>query len=69
MSQADTYDIGIDEAGRGPVLGPMIYGACLWKTGFENDPLIVSSPLNDSKELTAKVRESLLEMLTTLKVR
>ena len=46
---------GIDEAGRGPVIGPLvIVGAC-----FENENIPILSRVKDSKQLTAKQREEL----------
>ncbi|KAH9386872.1 ribonuclease H2 subunit A [Nematocida major] len=47
----DSYIVGIDEAGRGPVAGPMVYGMVYWG----EDP---SSKLyNDSKKVGKQKRE------------
>ena len=50
--------IGIDEAGRGPLAGPVVAAAVKIKKfeGFMND-------INDSKKLTIKKREKLYEIL------
>jgi len=63
------YDVGIDEAGRGPVLGPMIYGAVIWPTGTEFKPFITDFNITDSKALTAIQREEKLKHLISLRVR
>ena len=44
--------IGIDEAGRGPLAGPVVAGAAIVGAGFT--PAL--SALNDSKKLSAKQR-------------
>jgi ribonuclease HII len=49
---------GIDEAGRGPLAGPVSVAAVVLPADFEH-PI-----LNDSKQLTEKKREQLYEELT-----
>ncbi len=49
---------GIDEAGRGPLAGPVSASAVILPDGFGHDLL------NDSKKLTEKRREALYEELT-----
>ncbi len=49
---------GVDEAGRGPLAGPVVAAACL----LPFDLLIPK--VNDSKKLTAKVRAELFDFLT-----
>ena len=49
---------GIDEAGRGPLAGPVSASAVILPDGFSHDLL------NDSKKLTEKRREALYEELT-----
>jgi len=49
---------GVDEAGRGPLAGPLVVSACILpETSFS--PL-----LNDSKKICPKDRESLYDLIT-----
>ncbi|WP_201457022.1 ribonuclease HII [Chlamydia sp. 17-3921] len=48
---------GIDEAGRGPLAGPVVAGACI----LPRNKVFVG--VNDSKQLTAKQRGSIREVL------
>lgn len=50
---------GVDEAGRGPLAGPVAAAAVILPAGYE------SALLDDSKKLTARRREALYEELTT----
>lgn len=50
--------MGIDEAGRGPALGPMTYGATFWAV---NDNEAIPKGFNDSKELKPEVRSKLFQ--------
>ena len=50
--------VGIDEAGRGPLAGPVVVAAVILPPNFALDGL------NDSKKLTAKVRERLYAEIT-----
>ncbi len=49
---------GTDEAGRGPLCGPVAAGACILPFGLE------IPGLNDSKKLSEKKREELYEFIT-----
>ena len=53
--QGYTYVCGVDEAGRGPLCGPVVAAACILPIG------LVLEGLNDSKKLTAKKREKLFD--------
>lgn len=55
------YVVGVDEAGRGPIAGPVAVGTVCVKEGF--DILAAFPGLNDSKKLTEKRREMLFELL------
>jgi len=52
------YIIGVDEAGRGPLAGPVVAAACILPDGalFEK--------LNDSKQLSPEERDSLFLQIT-----
>ena len=48
---------GVDEAGRGPLMGPVVAAACILPEGFQIEGL------NDSKKLTEKRREELFDII------
>lgn len=53
--------LGVDEAGRGPVLGPMVYGISYCLKSYENE--LKSYGFADSKTLTDEKRRFLLEKM------
>jgi ribonuclease H2 subunit A len=57
--------LGIDEAGRGPVLGPMVYAAFYLPLPQERTLLAETHHFDDSKVLTPAVRSSLMQTLCT----
>ncbi len=48
---------GIDEAGRGPLAGPVVAAAVVFPVGYNN------YEINDSKKLSAKKREKLFDII------
>ena len=52
---------GIDEAGRGPWVGPVVAGAVIFLTRDINPEIL--NNLNDSKKLSSKKREWLYDLL------
>ena len=49
--------MGIDEAGRGPLCGPLVVGSCVLPAGHENEFI------NDSKKLSEKKRKQLFDVI------
>lgn len=48
---------GVDEAGRGPLAGPVVAAAVIFPPGYQNDQI------NDSKKISASKREELYEVI------
>lgn len=57
------YYMGIDEAGWGPVLGPMVYGGLIWPVDFNNKEELKDVKINDSKQVDKKNWELSYEKL------
>lgn len=53
----DQYVMGIDEAGRGPLCGPLVVACCVLPINYQNDAI------NDSKKLTEKKRNELFKVI------
>lgn len=49
--------MGIDEAGRGPLCGPLVVASCVLPINYNNDLI------NDSKKLSEKKREALYKVI------
>ena len=57
LDQGYTCVCGVDEAGRGPLCGPVVAAACILPIG------LVLDGLNDSKKLTEKKRDELFDLI------
>lgn len=53
---------GVDEAGRGPVIGPLVVAGVT----FENDIKLMEYNIRDSKQITPKRRETLAQKIKQL---
>ena len=49
--------VGVDEAGRGPLAGPVVSAACILPRAY------INKEINDSKQLSEKKREELFEII------
>lgn len=56
-SKTINFIAGTDEAGRGPIVGPVVAAAVIFPKGYKNDDI------NDSKKLTEKKREELEKII------
>ena len=57
QKQGYKYTGGCDEAGRGPLVGPVVCACVVFPIGYKNDLI------NDSKKLTEKKREKLYDII------
>ncbi|GAB7354819.1 hypothetical protein MBLNU459_g5206t1 [Dothideomycetes sp. NU459] len=57
--------LGVDEAGRGPVLGPMVYGLYYLPLSMHRSLLADTHHFDDSKVLSPAVRSSLMQSICT----
>lgn len=64
-TQSTPCVLGVDEAGRGPVLGPMVYGAFYLPIDLHHSLLAEEHSFDDSKVLTPGVRANLMRLLNT----
>lgn len=55
----DNVVLGIDEAGRGSLVGPMIYGMAYWSTEATDIP----KDFGDSKKINEETRDKLFEQI------
>jgi len=61
QARADGYEmiVGLDEAGRGPLAGPVVAAAVVLPAGFD------ASGIRDSKVMTPRARERMYDRITS----
>lgn len=59
----DPIIMGVDEAGRGPVLGPMVYAVAYCRKSYQDSVIIPNYLFDDSKKLTDPVRRQLFSKM------
>lgn len=64
--QEEHIVLGIDEAGRGPVLGPMVYACCYWSMDKEKE-ILKNYKFADSKTLKEEIREKIFDKMSDVK--
>lgn len=57
IKEGYNYIAGTDEAGRGPLVGPVVAGCVVFPKGYKNELI------NDSKKLSEKKREELYDII------
>jgi len=69
MKVSEEYIVGVDEAGRGPLAGPLVFGvSCIpKKTSTRIFKHLKKEGLFDSKQVKEKDREKIYEILKQLK--
>ena len=66
--QGFNFVAGLDEAGRGPLAGPVVAAAVCVNSKFKNSNLkLILDKVNDSKKLSEKQREEIYKILTNNK--
>ncbi|KAJ2807303.1 hypothetical protein H4R21_000538 [Coemansia helicoidea] len=65
--EGEGFVLGVDEAGRGPVLGPMVYATCFCRESYYEQ--LSSVGFADSKQLTQEQRERLFARLQGADIR
>jgi len=67
--QSHDWLVGVDEAGRGCLAGPVVAGACVLNAAFfeSKEAVELSAQINDSKQLSASAREAQLVVLEQLR--
>ncbi len=63
LSQGYSFIAGLDEAGRGPLAGPVVAAAVILRLSDFNECLTRFAGVRDSKQVTAQAREHLYEVI------